>query len=36
VVFQRPERLVLLRTLAVDGGFVTVMINKDSERKALR
>ncbi len=35
VVFQRPERLVLLRTLAVDGGFVTVMINKDSERKAL-
>jgi beta-galactosidase len=35
VLFKRQEHLALLRTLATDNGFITVMINKDTVAKKI-
>lgn len=35
VVFEKPEKLTLMRTLKTDDGFVTVLVNNDSTAKQI-
>jgi len=35
VLFKRPERLALLKTLVAGSGFITVMVNKDKAVKKI-